>query len=46
MEERPVEQCPFCNADLVIEYYEKNELKYGSKKIGICDRELDMVTHF
>lgn len=46
MEERPIEHCPFCNTDLVIEYYEKNELKYGSKKIGIYDRELDMVTHF
>lgn len=45
MGERPIEHCPFCNTDLIIEYQEKNEVKYGSKKIGIYDRELDMVTH-
>lgn len=43
MEERPIEHC---GADLIIEYQEKNEVRYGSLKIGVYDRELDRVTHF
>ena len=46
MVERPIERCTLCNEDLIIEYQEKNEVKYSSKKIGIYNRELDKVTHF
>jgi Zn-finger nucleic acid-binding protein len=34
----------FCNADLILEFQEKNEVKNGSKKIGIYNRELDRIT--
>jgi hypothetical protein len=52
MEERPVEHCPFCQADLIGEKIPYSLREHYSPpyffrlKIGIYNRELDMITHW
>ncbi|MED4925578.1 hypothetical protein P9743_15750 [Anoxybacillus geothermalis] len=52
MEERPIEHCPHCGADLIGEKIPYSLREHYSPpyffmlKIGIYNRELDRITHW